>query len=62
MVSGGNTDNRTHKQAVRKMLAESGRCSLCAPHGGENYGYGGKRHGKFMPDGSFRPSKPKQSK
>lgn len=63
MVAGGNADNRTHKQAIRKAVLDSGRCSYCSPHAGENYGWNGKRHGKFMwPTGEFRPSKPKKNK
>jgi|DEB0MinimDraft_4_1074332.scaffolds.fasta_scaffold01689_3 hypothetical protein len=67
MVHGGNADNRVHRAEVRKKIAASGRCLFCPPHGGENYGYGGDRHGKFFWDEEnmklgFRASKPKAKK
>lgn len=67
MAQGGNGDNRKHRARVRKQIRESGRCTLCPPHGGENYGYGGDRHGKYFWDNNsqklrFRASKPKTKK
>lgn len=64
---GGNSDNVDHKAATLRKILDSGRCDRCPPHGGENYGFGGKRRsGRWFtgPNGeaAFRPSKPRHNK
>jgi hypothetical protein len=48
MQSGGNGDNVKRRQRVQRALADSGRCTHCHPHRGENYGHNGDQHGKFI--------------
>lgn len=42
MQSGGNGDNIKNRQRVQRSLADSGRCTFCPPHRGENHGATGK--------------------
>lgn len=58
MISGGNGDNRRNRRRVQQQVLDDGRCSVCHPHGGENYT---RRDGKYV-EGTWRPSKSKERK
>ena len=61
MTSGGNTDNVEHRHSVIKRRMEEFQCTYCPPHGGENEGIHGKRHGVWR-NRKFIKSKRKEVK
>jgi hypothetical protein len=52
-------DSVETKRLRNKARLEDGQCLYCKPHRGENHG---RRHGKYLDGGTFRPSKDKRRK
>jgi len=50
--------SRTHKrERLQRILTDSGRCSLCPPHGGENAGYSARSRRTYSRHGARKQNK-----